>query len=222
MEPDRELEAGVGFHVGGGPRLDAPRKFLVGQHVRAPLAVRDPVLQRRHVLAALDDERLAADRVGPAGRPRGLGGPHDSPALVDPHAHRHVDELVGGADRVLDVHERRERRLRGVVPASGGSLATGVLRRGDDFEIPRLELVVDLLPAWQIERSHTEEIDPSTFFPRKSDRSRCGQRRSGTANSGARRDSRTARAAAGSRRSSDARRPIDDDHCPTLRANAVS
>jgi hypothetical protein len=151
MEPYGQLEAGVGFLFRGGTRFDAPRKFVIRQRVRTPLPVRNPVLQRRHIRGALDDERLAANRVGAALGPGWLGGPDHASALVDPHAHRHVDELEGRADRVLHVNKRREGRLRGVVPATGDGFSRGVLRRGDDLEILRFQLVVQFLPTWQIE-----------------------------------------------------------------------
>lgn len=49
------------------------------------------------------------------------------------------------------VDERRERRLRRVVPFAGRRVTAGVLRGGDDLEIAALQLVIQFLPAWQIE-----------------------------------------------------------------------
>ncbi len=52
---------------------------------------------------------------------------------------------------MLRVDERRIGRLRRVVPLTGCGLSAGVLRRGDDLEILSLQLLINLLPAWQIE-----------------------------------------------------------------------
>ena len=49
------------------------------------------------------------------------------------------------------VDEGRVGRLGRVVPLTGCGLSAGVLRRGDDLEILVFELLVNLLPAWQIE-----------------------------------------------------------------------
>src|SRR5215471_15355898 len=42
-------------------------------------------------------------------------------------------------------------RVRRVVPLSRGRFASCILGRGDDFEVPVAQLVVECLPAWQIE-----------------------------------------------------------------------
>ena len=61
----------------------------------------DPVAQRRDVLLAFGDQRLAAERAGAARRPRRLAGTHDAAALVDPDAGRDVDELEHRAHGVV-------------------------------------------------------------------------------------------------------------------------
>ena len=151
LKPDGELEAGFGFHLRGGSRLHAARELLVRQHVLALVAVGHPIAQRRHVRLAFDRQRLPAVDVGPRRCPRRLRGTDDAPLLVDPDAHRHVDELKHRADGVLGVDELRERRPGRVVPLAGRGFAADVLRRRDDFEVLILQLTVDLLPAWQIE-----------------------------------------------------------------------
>ena len=52
---------------------------------------------------------------------------------------------------MLGVDQRGKRCFRRVVPLARGSLAAGVLRGRDDFEILILELGVEFLPAWQIQ-----------------------------------------------------------------------
>jgi hypothetical protein len=52
---------------------------------------------------------------------------------------------------MLRVHERRVRRLGGVVPFSSGLLAARVLGCGYDLKILVFQVGVDFLPAWQIE-----------------------------------------------------------------------
>lgn len=52
---------------------------------------------------------------------------------------------MGGID------ERGERGLCGVIPFTGDRFAAGVLRGGDDFEVPVTKFSVNILPAWQIE-----------------------------------------------------------------------
>jgi hypothetical protein len=51
---------------------------------------------------------------------------------------------------MLRVDERRERRVREVVPVPRRLFAGDVLRRRNDLEIAALQLVVEFLPAWQI------------------------------------------------------------------------
>src|SRR5262249_46450208 len=52
---------------------------------------------------------------------------------------------------MLRVDERRVGRLGRVVPLTGCGFSARVLRRGDDLEILLPQLLVNLLPAWQIE-----------------------------------------------------------------------
>src|SRR5262245_12576379 len=49
------------------------------------------------------------------------------------------------------VDERRVGGVGGVVPLTGCGFSAGILRRGDDLEILFLQLLVNLLPTWQIE-----------------------------------------------------------------------
>jgi CheY-like chemotaxis protein len=58
---------------------------------------------------------------------------------------------------MLRVDERRVGRFGRVVPLTGCGLSAGVVRRGDDLEILLLQLLVDLLPAWQIESAASRE-----------------------------------------------------------------
>lgn len=59
--------------------------------------------------------------------------------------------MIGRADGVPGIDQRGERGPGGVVPFTGGGFPSGVLRRGDDFEILIAELGVEFLPPWQIE-----------------------------------------------------------------------
>jgi hypothetical protein len=59
--------------------------------------------------------------------------------------------LIGAADAVFGVDQSRVGGFRGVVPFSGGGLASGILGGGDDFEILIVKLGVEFLPARQIE-----------------------------------------------------------------------
>ena len=52
---------------------------------------------------------------------------------------------------MLRVNQRRVGRPGRVVPFTGRGLSAGVLRRGDDLEVFLLQLLVNLLPTWQIE-----------------------------------------------------------------------
>jgi len=52
---------------------------------------------------------------------------------------------------VRRVDQGCERRLRGVVPFAGGCFTADILRCGDDLKVLVFQLVVDFLPAWQIE-----------------------------------------------------------------------
>src|SRR5204862_2385492 len=110
-----------------------------------------PVAQRGHVRVAVDDELLAAVRVVRVRRPRRFARADDAALLVDPDAAGNVDALECGADGMLRVDERRERRLCRVVPLARGGFTAGVLRGRDDLEVLIFQLSVDILPAWQIE-----------------------------------------------------------------------
>lgn len=52
---------------------------------------------------------------------------------------------------MLRVDQRGVGRLGGVIPLACRFLAAGILGSRDDFEIPVLQLLVNFLPAWQIE-----------------------------------------------------------------------
>ena len=114
-------------------------------------AVCDPVSQRGHVQLAFGHQRLAAKRARSTRRPGRLARAHDTTVFVDPHAHRHVDELKRRAHRMLGVDERRVGRLRRVVPFAGCRFTAGILRGRDDLEVAALQLGVEGLPTWQIE-----------------------------------------------------------------------
>jgi hypothetical protein len=51
---------------------------------------------------------------------------------------------------VLGVYECGEGGFGGVVPLTRGGFSAGVLGGGDDFEVIRVKLGVEFLPAWQI------------------------------------------------------------------------
>ena len=94
---------------------------------------------------------------------------------------------------MVGVDERREGRLGGVVPFACCRFAARILRRRDDLEVRVLELVVQCLPAWQIKSAPSpggprDQAAPSCRGTATSER--CGPCRSGTATSGAMRDSR--------------------------------
>jgi hypothetical protein len=52
---------------------------------------------------------------------------------------------------VLDVDQRGVGRLRGVIERLRCGVASGVLGGGDDLESLTLEILVNLLPTWQVE-----------------------------------------------------------------------
>jgi hypothetical protein len=51
---------------------------------------------------------------------------------------------------VIDVDQRRERGLGSVIERLGDRNSTGVLRDRDDLEILTLQILVNLLPTWQV------------------------------------------------------------------------
>jgi hypothetical protein len=51
---------------------------------------------------------------------------------------------------VLHVDQRRERGVRRVIERLGGGDSAGVLRDRDDLETLTLQILVNLLPTWQV------------------------------------------------------------------------
>ena len=96
---------------------------------------------------------------------------------------------------MLCVHERGERRVRRVVPLAGRRFAARVLRGGDDLEVLVFQLVVKCLPTWQIESAPSPggPGDHQHLLAAEAPTRWTGRPvRSGTAKSGATRESRNA------------------------------
>lgn len=151
VEPDRQLETRLGFHLGLRARLHAPGELFVRKRIAAVLAVFDPIAQRRDIKLAFGDQAFAAEFPALIGAPGRLGGPDDTAALINPNSGRYIDELVGGADGMLRVDQCRKCRLGLVVPGARGAFSARILRCSDDLKVLSLQLLVNLLPSRQIE-----------------------------------------------------------------------
>lgn len=151
LKPDGEFEIRFRFHFCSGPRFHAPGELFIGQSVWASLAVCHPVTQSRYIRFTFGDDALIAEFIRSILIPCGLGRPNDAAFLIDPHSRRNVHKLEGRTDSVFHVDQRREGRLGRVVPLPRRCFPDGVLCRRDDFEILTLQLLVQFLPARQIE-----------------------------------------------------------------------
>ncbi len=150
-ERDGELEGRFGLGFSGASFFHAALVVFVGEGEFALRALGDPVAEGGNVGVALGTDDFAPDLEFLVLRGRGFGGANDAALLVDPNSGGDVRQLIGGADGVGGVDERRVSGLGGVVPLARGGFPACVLRGGDEFKALGFEFLIDGLPAWQIE-----------------------------------------------------------------------